>query len=59
MIANVPVVDGNGADPIPKRAVARVLVSEVHASSLRAVNYARTLRLADTKARCGSLSLVS
>ena len=50
VIANVPVVDGNGADPIPKRAVARVLVSEVHASSLRAVNYARTLRLADTKA---------
>jgi hypothetical protein len=29
---------------------ARVLVSEVHASSLRAVNYARTLRLPDTKA---------
>ena len=27
-----------------------MLVSEVHASSLRAVNYARTLRLADTKA---------
>jgi amino acid transporter len=50
VIANVPVVDGNGADPIPKRAVARVLVSEVHASSLRAVNYARTLKLADTKA---------
>ena len=50
VIANVPVVDGNGAEPIPKRAVARVLVSEVHASSLRAVNYARTLKLADTKA---------
>src|SRR5580765_1143977 len=50
VIANVPVVDGNGADTIPKRAVARVLVSEVHASSLRAVNYARTLKLADTTA---------
>ena len=50
VIANVPVVGGNGAQPIPKRAVARVLVSEVHASSLRAVNYARTLKLADTKA---------
>jgi amino acid transporter len=50
VIANVPVVGGNGAEPIPKRAVARVLVSEVHASSLRAVNYARTLKLADTKA---------
>ena len=50
VIANVPVVGGDGAQPIPKRAVARVLVSEVHASSLRAVNYARTLKLADTKA---------
>ena len=50
VIANVPVVGGNGARPIPKRAVARVLVSEVHASSLRAVNYARTLKLTDTKA---------
>ena len=50
VIANVPVVGGDGAEPIPKRAVARVLVSEVHASSLRAVNYARTLKLADTKA---------
>jgi len=49
VITNVPVV-GNGNDPVPKRAVARVLVSEVHASSVRAVNYARTLGLADTKA---------
>jgi amino acid transporter len=50
VIANVPVVGGNGDDPIPKRAVVRVLVSEVHASSLRALNYARTLKLPDTKA---------
>jgi len=50
VIANVPMVGGNGAEPNPKRVVARVLVSEVHASSLRAVNYARTLKLADTKA---------
>jgi amino acid transporter len=50
VITNVPVVAGNGAEPSPKRAVARVLVSEVHASSVRAVNYARTLKLADTKA---------
>jgi amino acid transporter len=50
VITNVPVVGENGADITPKRAVARVLVSEVHASSLRALNYARTLRLADTKA---------
>jgi amino acid transporter len=50
VITNVPVVAGNGAGPSPKRAVARVLVSEVHASSVRAVNYARTLKLVDTKA---------
>ena len=46
----MPVVGGDGAEPIPKRAVARVLVSDVHAASLRAVNYARTLELPDTKA---------
>jgi hypothetical protein len=50
VIANVPVVGDNGDEPLPKRAAARVLVSEVHASSLRAVNYARTLKLPDTKA---------
>jgi amino acid transporter len=50
VITNVPVVGGNGAEATPKRAVARVLISEVHASSVRAVNYARTLKLRDTKA---------
>ena len=51
MITNVTVVSGEKhPTPEPKRVVARVLVSEVHASSLRAVNYARTLRLPDTKA---------
>jgi amino acid transporter len=50
VITNVPVVAGNSAQSTPKRTVARVLVSEVHASSVRAVNYARTLKLADTKA---------
>jgi amino acid transporter len=50
VITNVPVVGGNGAEATPKRAVARVLISEVHASSVRAVNYARTLKLPDTKA---------
>jgi amino acid transporter len=50
VIANVPVVGGNGTETSPKRVAARVLVSEVHASSLRAVNYARTLKLPDTKA---------
>jgi amino acid transporter len=48
VVTNVPLVSAEAAEP--KRAVARVLVSEVHASSLRAVNYARTLRLADTRA---------
>jgi hypothetical protein len=50
VITNVPVVAGDGAHSTPKRAAVRVLVSEVHASSVRAVNYARTLKLADTKA---------
>jgi amino acid transporter len=51
VITNVTAVSGGDRPPPePKRVVARVLVSEVHASSVRAVNYARTLRLADTKA---------
>ena len=50
VITNVPVVSGGSESPVPKRALGRVLVSEVHASSLRAVNYARTLGLPDTKA---------
>jgi amino acid transporter len=51
VITNVPVVAGEEAAlPEPKRAVARVLVSGVHASSIRAVNYVRTLALADTSA---------
>jgi hypothetical protein len=50
VIANVPVVDGHGSAALPKRAVVRVLLSEVHASSVRAVNYARTLGLEDTRA---------
>jgi amino acid transporter len=49
VITNVPVVSGH-APAEPRRAVARVLVSEVHASSLRAVNYARSLGLPETKA---------
>jgi amino acid transporter len=48
VITNVPVVGHENVEP--KRALARVLVSEVHASSIRAVNYARTLHLPDTKA---------
>ncbi len=50
MITNVPVLAGHDTGPEPKRTAVRVLVSEVHASSLRAVNYARSLHLPDTKA---------
>jgi len=50
VITNVPVVAGGEAAPEPKRTAVRVLVSEVHASSVRAVNYARSLHLPDTKA---------
>jgi amino acid transporter len=46
-IADVPVV---GGARIPDRAVCRVLVSGVNAASMRAVNYARTLGLEDTRA---------
>jgi hypothetical protein len=35
---------------LPKRLVARVLVSGVNAASMRAVNYARTLGIEDTRA---------
>ncbi len=50
VITNVPVLAGHDTGPEPKRTAVRVLVSEVHASSLRAVNYARSLHLPDTKA---------
>ena len=50
VVTNVPLVSTQAKAPEPARAVVRVLVSEVHASSLRAVNYARTLRLPDTRA---------
>ena len=48
VVADVPVV-GDGA-PQPQRAVARVLVSGAHAATMRAVQYARTLGLDDTRA---------
>src|SRR5205823_11545037 len=47
VVADVPVVAG---DSLPQRLVVRVLVSDVHAASMRAVNYARTLDVADTRA---------
>jgi amino acid transporter len=48
VVAGVPVVAGE--EQRPSRAVARVLVSGVHAASLRALNYAQTLGLPDTSA---------
>ncbi|MHB8641528.1 MAG: APC family permease [Gaiellaceae bacterium] len=50
-IADVPLVGDPQADPPqPKRVVCRVLVSGAHAATMRAVNYATTLGLDDTKA---------
>jgi hypothetical protein len=48
VIADVPTVAGE--EQRPRRAVARVLVSGVHAASLRALNYAQTLGIPDTRA---------
>ena len=50
VITDVPVLAQDGEAPLPKRAVCRLLVSGAHAASMRAVNYATTLGLADTKA---------
>ncbi len=50
VIADVPAVVGE--EQRPERAVARVLVSGVHAASLRALNYASTLGISDTRAVC-------
>jgi amino acid transporter len=48
VVTNIPVVDGPQVDP--RRAVGRVLVSGVQAASLRAVNYARSLTLPESRA---------
>ncbi len=37
-------------EPLPKRLVCRVLVSDVHAASMRALRYARALGIEDTRA---------
>jgi len=50
VITDVPVLAQDGELPLPKRAVCRILVSGAHASSMRAVNYARTLGFDDTRA---------
>jgi len=49
VIADVPSLAGVPA-VAPSRLAARLLVSDVHASSLRAVNYVRTLGIPDTRA---------
>ena len=49
VVADVPVLAGV-ADGVPEQAVVRVLVSDVNAASMRAVNYARTLGIKDTRA---------
>jgi hypothetical protein len=48
-VTNVPVLEEDGAVE-PQRAVCRILVSGGHAASMRAVHYASTLGLDDTKA---------
>ena len=49
-VTNVPVLKADTAEPLPQRAVCRILVSAGHAATMRAVHYARTLGLEDTKA---------
>ncbi len=50
VITNVPVVAQPGEHRPPKRIACRVLVSGAHAASLRALRYAETLGLDDTRA---------
>jgi amino acid transporter len=50
VITDVPVLAGTGEAHTPENVVCRILVSGAHAASLRAVNYAATLGLPDTKA---------
>src|SRR5262249_12123086 len=52
VITNVPVVAQPGEHRPPKRLACRVLVSGAHAASLRALRYAETLGLDDTRAVC-------
>src|SRR6266540_4431953 len=50
VISDVPVLASNGGSASPKRVVCRILVSGAHAASMRAVNYAGTLGVEDTRA---------
>jgi amino acid transporter len=49
VVADVPALAGTSEAP-PERAIVRVLASSVNATSMRAVNYARTLGITDTRA---------
>ncbi|MHB8470173.1 MAG: APC family permease [Gaiellaceae bacterium] len=49
VVADVPVLR-HRTDPLPERLVARVLVSGASAPAMRAVNYASTLGIPDTRA---------
>jgi len=49
VVADVPAVAGRTGPP-PDKLVARVIAASVNAASMRAVNYARTLHIEDTKA---------
>ena len=49
VVADVPAIAGRST-ALPERLVARVLVSGVNAASMRAVNYATTLQVEDTRA---------
>jgi amino acid transporter len=49
VVVDVPTVDGRD-EGVPDRLLVRVLVSGVNAASMRAVNYARTLGVEDTRA---------
>jgi hypothetical protein len=50
VISDVPVLANNGRLAVPKRVICRILVSGAHAASMRAVNYAGTLGVEDTRA---------
>jgi amino acid transporter len=50
VVSDVPVLAEHAHDSPPRRAVCRILVSGAHAATMRAVNYAGTLALEDTKA---------
>src|SRR5262245_29474739 len=50
VVTDVPLLAPDGELGLPRRAVCRILVSGAHAASMRAVNYAATLGIPDTRA---------